>query len=267
MNYLEKIVARKREIVAELKRTQPISMLERQLGDAPKALPFAQSIRRRNGIIAEFKRQSPSKGLIHTGNITPKDVVPQYEQAGVSAISCLTDTDFFGGTLADLREAVASVNIPVLRKDFVIDEYQIVEARANGASAILLIAAILTRDEVKRFASLAKSLGMEVLLELHGEDETDYVTDGVTVAGINNRDLRTFEVDIERSIRVSHLLPNEMPRISESGIRTIDEMIHLRSEGFDGFLIGETFMKSENPGATCIDFCNKYSIAWKNAVK
>ncbi len=169
--------------------------------------------------------------------------------------------------MADLREAVASVNIPVLRKDFVIDEYQIVEARANGASAILLIAAILTREEVKRFASLAKSLGMEVLLELHGEDETDYVTDGVTVAGINNRDLRTFEVDIERSIRVSHLLPKEMPRISESGIRTIDEMIHLRSEGFDGFLIGETFMKSENPGATCIDFCNKYSIAWKNAVK
>ena len=267
MNYLDKIVARKREVVAELKKKQPLALLERQLDDAPQTLPFALGIRERNGIIAEFKRQSPSKGLIHQGAISPKDVAPLYEQAGVSAISCLTDIDFFGVSIADLREAVASVKIPILRKDFIIDEYQIVEARANGASAILLIAAILSRDEVKRFARLAQELGMEVLLELHNEDETDYVAEGITVAGINNRDLRTFEVDLERSIRVSHLLPKEMPRISESGIRSIDDMIHLRSEGFDGFLIGETFMKCENPGEMCIDFCNKYSLAWKNAAK
>ena len=263
MNYLDKIVARKREVVAEQKLAMPIAEVEKRLADAPAAVPFAKSIRERNGIIAEFKRKSPSKGLIHQGDITPREVVPHYEKAGVSAISCLTDTDFFAGTMDDLREAVASVKIPVLRKDFIIDEYQIVEARASGASAILLIAAILTRDEVKRYAHLAKELGMEVLLELHNEDETDYVADGVTVAGINNRDLRTFEVDLERSIRVSHLLPNELPRISESGIRTIDDMIYLRREGFDGFLIGETFMKTSAPGETCIEFCKNYSTAWQ----
>lgn len=260
-NYLDRIVARKREEVEAAKAAVPISELMAMIPDAPEALPFAQSVRERNGIIAEFKRQSPSKGLIHKAPISPKDVVPGYDAAGVSAISCLTDTDFFGGSLADLREAVASAGIPVLRKEFVIDEYQIFEARANGASAVLLIAAILEREQAKHFALTAKQLGMEVLMELHGEDEVGYVTEGVTVAGINNRDLKTFVVDLDHSIRVSHLLPKELPRISESGIRGVEDMVRLRREGFDGFLIGECFMKEENPSEACAKLCREYAAA------
>lgn len=260
MNYLDKIVARKREEVAEAKSRTPIADVMAMLADAPAPLPFAESIRNRNGIISEFKRKSPSKGQIHKGPITPRAVVPDYCEAGVSAISCLTDHDFFGGSLADLREAVASANpfgVPVLRKEFIIDDYQIFEARAHGASAILLIAAILTTDECRRMALTAKQIGLEVLLELHNEDEIGYVSEGVTVAGINNRDLRTFNVDLEHSIRVSHLLPDNLPRISESGIRGVEDMRHLRNAGFDGFLIGECFMKEDAPGEACKRLCQE----------
>lgn len=259
-NYLTKIVERKRQVVDEAKTRTPIAEVMAMLPDAPAPEPFAHSIMGRNGIIAEFKRKSPSKGLIHKTDISPKEVVPAYCQAGVSAISCLTDTDFFGGTLADLREAVAAAGpfgVPVLRKDFVIDDYQVFEARANGASAILLIAAILSHDDCRRMALTAKQLGMEALLELHNEDEVGYVTEGVTVAGINNRDLRTFNVDLDHSIRVSHLLPEGLPRISESGIRGVDDMRKLRLAGFDGFLIGECFMKESDPGKACSDLCQQ----------
>ncbi len=262
MNYLDKIVARKREEVAEVKSRTPIADVMAMIADAPAPQPFAESIKSRNGIISEFKRMSPSKGQIHKAPITPSEVVPGYCEAGVSAISCLTDHDFFGGSLADLREAVASANlfgVPVLRKEFIIDDYQVFEARAHGASAILLIAAILTTDECRRLALTAKQLGMEVLLELHNEDELGYVSEGVTVAGINNRDLRTFNVDLEHSIRVSHLLPDGLPRISESGIRGVEDMRHLRAAGFDGFLIGECFMKEENPGEACKRLCQELS--------
>lgn len=260
MNYLSKIVDRKREEVDESKTRVPIGDVMASLSDAPAPVPFARSVMGRNGVIAEFKRRSPSKGLIHKTGISPRDVVPAYCEAGVSAISCLTDADFFGGSLADLREAVAcagAAGVPVLRKDFVIDDYQVFEARANGASAVLLIAAILTRDDCRRMALTAKQLGMEALLELHSEDEVGYVTEGVTVAGINNRDLRTFEVDLDHSIRVSHLLPDGMPRISESGIRGVDDMRRLKTAGFDGFLIGECFMREEDPGRACKSLCDE----------
>lgn len=259
-NYLDKIVARKREEVAEAKSRHSMADLMAMIADAPTPLPFAQSIRQRNGIIAEFKRKSPSKGVIHEG-ITPRDVVGAYSEAGVSAISCLTDTDFFGGSLADLHEAVSYASVPVLRKEFVIDEVQLLEARAYGASAVLLIAAILSPDEARHLALTAKQLGLEVLMELHGEDEVGYVSEGVTVAGINNRDLRTFTVDLDHSIRVSHLLPADLPRISESGIRGIDDMVRLRRAGFDGFLIGERFMREANPGEACKLLCHDYAKA------
>ncbi|MGN0029679.1 MAG: indole-3-glycerol phosphate synthase TrpC [Marinilabiliaceae bacterium] len=260
MNYLSKIVERKRQEVDEAKVRVPIADVRAMIADAPAPLPFAQSVMGRNGIIAEFKRRSPSKGLIHKTDIEPREVVPAYCEAGVSAISCLTDFDFFGGSLADLRQAVAAAGqyrVPVLRKDFVIDDYQVFEARANGASAILLIAAILSHDDCRRMALTAKQLGMEALLELHGEDEVGYVTEGVTVAGINNRDLRTFEVDLDHSIRVAHLLPDGLPRISESGIRGVDDMKRLRLAGFDGFLIGECFMREDDPGRACKELCQQ----------
>lgn len=260
MNYLSKIVERKRQEVDEARARVPIADVRAMMADAPAPQPFAQSVMGRNGIIAEFKRRSPSKGLIHKTGIEPREVVPAYCEAGVSAISCLTDSDFFGGSLADLRQAVAEAGkyrIPVLRKDFVIDDYQIFEARANGASAVLLIAAILTHDDCRRMALTARQLGMEVLLELHGEDEVGYVTEGVTVAGINNRDLRTFKVDLDHSIRVSHLLPDGLPRISESGIGGVEDMKRLRLAGFDGFLIGECFMKEDDPGQACKALCQQ----------
>lgn len=260
-NYLEKIVARKREEVAVAKEAVSQADLTAMVADAPPPLPFAMSVVERNGIIAEFKRRSPSKGEIHSGAISPRDVVPAYCKAGVSAISCLTDADFFGGSLADLREAASVAKVPVLRKEFVIDEYQVLEARAHGASAILLIAAILSQDEARHLALMAKQLGMEVLMELHNEDEVGYVSEGVTVAGINNRDLRTFKVDLDHSIRVAHMLPASLPRISESGIGGVDDMVKLRGAGFDGFLIGECFMREANPGAACQRLCDDYAAA------
>ncbi len=259
-NYLDKIIATKPECIAVAKRKCSLPDVIAMCADAKPALPFAQSIKERNGIIAEFKRQSPSKGLIH-GNITPPDVVPYYEEAGVSAVSVLTDQEFFGGTIADVRQASETLGIPVLRKEFIIDPYQVYEARANGASAILLIAAVLSRQQAQDLAGLAAEIGLEVLMELHGEDETNYTVEGVTVAGINNRNLRTFEVDLHHSIDVAHLLPTNLPKISESGIRTIDDMLMLRQGGFDGFLIGENFMKAEHPGKACISFCQQYKQA------
>lgn len=259
-NYLDKIVARKREEVSLAKTKYSRADLLAMIADAPAPLPFAQSIRQRNGIIAEFKRRSPSKGVIHDG-ISPRDVVAAYSEAGVSAISCLTDTDFFGGSLDDLREAVAYASVPVLRKEFVIDEVQLLEARACGASAVLLIAAILTPSQARDLALTAKQLGLEVLMELHGEDEVGYISEGVTVAGINNRDLRTFQVDLDHSIRVSHLLPFDLPRISESGIRGVDDMVRLRLAGFDGFLIGESFMRQADPGDACHALCRDFANA------
>lgn len=257
MNYLEKIIERKRIDVAEAKRAVPIEQLRELCAHSRPPLPFADSIRQRNGIIAEFKRRSPSKGVIHDG-ISPADVVPLYEQAGVSAVSVLTDGPFFGGALADLEQAAGLLGIPVLRKDFVIDEYQIVEARAHGASAVLLIAAVLGAARCHQLAEAARSMGMEVLLELHSADELDRLSDCVTVAGINNRNLRTFEVDLEHSMRLAAMLPQHLARISESGIHTTDDMLTLRRDGFDGFLIGECFMRQTDPGTACIEFCNQY---------
>lgn len=260
MTYLDKILAQKPEDIAAAKRKVSLADLKSMTRDARRALPFAQSIVERNGIIAEFKRKSPSKGEIHHKPITPSEVVFDYAEAGVSAISCLTDPNFFGGSIDDLREATEAP-IPVLRKEFIIDEYQVWEARANGASAMLLIAACLERNQAEDLAGLAKQIGLEVMMELHNEDEVGYILPGVTVAGINNRDLRTFDVDLQHSIQTAHLLPSNLPKISESGIRTIDDMLLLRGGGFNGFLIGENFMKESNPGAACKAFCKQYTDA------
>lgn len=259
-NYLDKIMATKAECVASAKRKVSLADVKSMCGDARPAIPFAKSIREKNGIIAEFKRQSPSKGVIH-GDIFPRDVVPYYEEAGVSAVSVLSDQEFFGGNIEDVREASGLIGIPVLRKEFINDPYQVYEARANGASAMLLIAAVLERNQAEDLAGLAKEIGLEVLMELHGEDEFGYIVPGVTVAGINNRDLRTFNVDLQHSVKMAHMLPNDLPKISESGIRTIDDMLMLREGGFDGFLIGENFMKNEKPGKACIEFCKQYAEA------
>jgi len=208
----------------------------------------------KNGIIAEFKRASPSKGVINDHS-TVAQVVTAYQQAGVSAVSVLTDSHFFKGGLDDLVAARAALNIPLLRKDFTIDAYQITEAKAYGADIILLIAAALKPEEVAGLSAFARSLGFEVLLEVHNEEELNAnLFDTIDVIGVNNRDLKDFSVDINTSVMLSEKIPANYLKISESGLSDVDSIVYLREHGFNGFLIGENFMKTANPGIAMMEF-------------
>lgn len=208
------------------------------------------------GIIAEFKRRSPSKGEIHPLALV-NEIVPAYEDAGAAACSVLTDTVYFGGALSDLSLASTLTRLPLLRKDFIIDERQIYEARIFGASAILLIAAVLSFDEIVRFTSLAHSLGMEVLLEIHSVDELDRLSPDVDMIGVNNRDLTSFNTDTATSLDLISSLPAGMVKIAESGISSPAQLRSLRETGYDGFLIGERFMRHDNPGNALKEFINE----------
>lgn len=210
----------------------------------------------RSGIIAEFKRKSPSKGWIKESG-RPEEIPLQYEQNGASALSILTDTKYFGGELGFIHKARKSVTLPILRKDFIIDEYQLYEARAVGASAVLLIAADLTKDETKALTKRAHELELEVLLEIHSEEELDYIEPEIDMVGVNNRNLGTFITDVQNSFRLAEKLPKEMTLVSESGISNPEIVNSLREVGFRGFLIGECFMKTEKPGEALKDFIEK----------
>jgi indole-3-glycerol phosphate synthase len=212
----------------------------------------------RTGIIAEFKRRSPSKGVINDRS-TVEEVVTAYEQYGASAISVLTDQEYFGGSNEDILRAREVVNIPLLRKEFIIDEYQLVEARAIGADLILLIAACLSPAEVKSLARTARSLGLEVLLELHAEQELEHVCPEVNFVGINNRDLKTFKVDVDRSVAMADRLGKDALKIAESGISGPEQVDFFRKAGFQGFLIGENFMKADDPAETFRRFTEQIS--------
>lgn len=200
----------------------------------------------KSGIIAEFKRKSPSKGFINK-DANVKYVVAGYEKYGASVVSVLTDELFFGGSFEDLKQAKATLSIPVLRKDFIVDEYQVYETKAIGADLMLLIAECLTKDEVYNLAKTAKEIGLEVLLELHSEDQLDKVNEFIDLIGINNRDLKTFHVDIEKSKQILKQLPKDLIKVAESGISDPKTVKELRKAGFQSFLIGENFMKNENP--------------------
>ncbi len=258
MSYLKRIIDQKRIEVNAAKEAIGLQQLLYYKNFNHKAHSLADSIlsARHNGIIAEFKRQSPSKGIINA-TAEVRATVAQYQKAEASAVSVLTDTKFFGGTKLDLSEAFEVLSIPILRKDFTIDPWQIYEARAIGASAILLIAAVLTKKEALELATLANYLGLEVLMELHDEEELPKVNAFVNVVGINNRNLKTFDVDLNHSVKLAKRLPDSLPRISESGIHTMEQIQFLRNHGFNGFLIGENFMKQSNPGQACIDFCKE----------
>ncbi|MCD8171974.1 MAG: indole-3-glycerol phosphate synthase TrpC [Alistipes sp.] len=248
MNILERIIETKRAEVAAARAARPFSDIyaEARAVERP-ARSFSGSIARTpGGIIAEFKRRSPSKGDINCG-ASLEQVVTGYAAAGAAAISVLTDRDYFGGSLADLRAARPLADIPLLRKDFIIDEYQICEARTAGADAILLIAANLTVEQTARLAASAKGLGLEVLLELHGEHELGHICPDVDVVGINNRDLTTFVTDTAMSVRMAGLLPTGKLLISESGISDPSTVMELARHGYRGFLMGENFMKHGDP--------------------
>lgn len=258
MTILDQINADKRIEVAQAKALVSIDELMKYPAynkPVPSLTEFLLNPEK-SGIIAEHKRQSPSKGIIN-GNVNLAEVVKGYEEGGASAVSVLTDQKYFGGNLADLKEATSLLSIPVLRKEFIVDEYQIHEAKAYGAAIILLIAASLTAEEVDRFAKLARELGMEVLFEVHNEEELLKVSDYVNVVGVNNRDLKTFKVDIQQSVKLSTLIPEKFIKISESGISNPETVKMLKTFGYQGFLMGENFMKEANPGEAFCNFVQK----------
>lgn len=248
MNILDTIIAAKRIEVAERKQQYPVALLEKSnaFNRQPFSLKEFLLNNSRSGIIAEFKRRSPSKGIINdTADVL--SVTKAYADNGAAALSVLTDQQFFGGATEDL-EAARINTIPILRKDFIVDEYQLLEAKAMGADVILLIAACLTPREVYTLAKMATGLNLEVLLELHGEEELGHVNVYTPIVGINNRNLKTFEVDVERSLAMASLLPEQTIKVAESGIDRIENILLFRENGFKGFLMGEFFMKSADPG-------------------
>ncbi len=259
MDILDKIIAHKQQEVAERKSLFPTKLLEQSLYFDGKTVSLTKYLLRedKSGIIAEFKRQSPSKGIIN-GHAKVERTTIGYMQAGASALSVLTDEKFFGGSSEDLKTARKFNFCPVLRKDFIIDEYQITEAKSIGADAILLIAAALEPAKLKELAAFAKSLNLEVLMEVHNQEELEQnLNEHLDVVGVNNRNLKTFDVSIETSKSLAALIPDDFVKISESGISDPASILELRDYGFKGFLIGETFMKTARPELTAADFIEK----------
>ena len=259
MNILEKIVEQKKLEVAERKSLYPVKLLEQSIFFASPTVSLKKYVLRKDlsGIIAEIKRKSPSKGAINP-YVSIERTSIGYMQAGASALSILTDKEFFGGSNEDLMVARKFNYCPILRKDFTIDEYQIIEAKSIGADAILLIAAILTPARAKQLASFARTLGLEVLLEVHAAEELyPSLFSEVDLIGVNNRDLKSFEVNLEVSRKLAGMIPKEVVKISESGISSAESIHELRGIGFDGFLMGENFMKHSRPETAAKEFIEK----------
>lgn len=253
-NILDKIIANKRVEVERQKTALPLVDLECLIPNVEGAKSFREALLYSStGIIAEFKRRSPSRNWIFK-DAKVEDVIPPYSQNGASAISLLTDMDFFGGNLADLELARSLTDTPLLRKDFMVDEYQLYQAKVAGASAILLIASALTVAETKQLASKAKELELDVLLEIHNEQELRHINDKVDVVGVNNRNLGTFVTDVQISFDLVEKIPNEFIKISESGISDSQTVIDLQAAGYQGFLMGENFMKTADPGKALDEF-------------
>ncbi|UWX54086.1 indole-3-glycerol phosphate synthase TrpC [Maribacter litopenaei] len=255
MNILDKIVADKRKEVTLKKYVIPSQQLEKSVLFERNTNSLSQALRDSNtGIIAEHKRRSPSKATINQ-NTNVGQVAKGYKTAGVCGMSVLTDIKYFGGSIEDLLLARASVDIPLLRKEFIVDEYQLLEAKAYGADVILLIAAVLSEKEIKELSNFAKNLGLDVLLEVHNEEELKRsIMPSLDMLGVNNRNLKTFEVSLDTSKELSDLIPDDFVKVSESGISTIEAIKTLKEFGYKGFLIGENFMKTDNPGASAADF-------------
>lgn len=253
-NILDKIIANKRIEVECQKKERSIDSMMHFIDSIEKPKSFKEALLNSpTGIIAEFKRRSPSRDWIFK-DARVEDIIPLYSQNGASAISVLTDMDFFGGELADLELAHNLTKTPILRKDFVIDEYQLYQAKVSGASAILLIASALTVTETKQLAEKAKELNLDVLLEIHNEQELNHINDNVDVVGVNNRNLGTFVTDVQISFDLVDKIPNDFVKISESGISQPQTVIDLQQAGYQGFLMGENFMKTNNPGKALEDF-------------
>ena len=255
MNILDNIILDKRREVVLKKSIIPISQLEASVFFEKQTISLSHNLRNSSsGIIAEHKRRSPSKAEINYG-FTVEEVVKGYETAGACGISVLTDGKYFGGSLEDLLLARATVNIPLLRKEFIVDEYQILEAKAHGADLILLIAAVLSREEIKSLSEFAHRLELEVLLEVHNQEELEKsIMPSLDMIGVNNRNLKTFEVSLDYSKELAAQIPNDFVKVSESGISSIEAITELKLYGYQGFLIGENFMKTDNAGQAAKEF-------------
>lgn len=250
---LERILTVKRKEVEQQKELYPVALLEKSIYFQTPVCSLREYLKRSDlsAVIAEIKRKSPSKGVFHP-SVNVAALSLGYMQAGASALSIVTDKEFFGGSLDDLRVARKNNFCPILRKDFIIHEYQIIEARSAGADAILLIRDCLADKEIASLSQKAAQLGMEVLLEIHREDELQGVPwENIHVLGVNNRNLRDFSVDIERAIQIFHKLPHNIPAIAESGIQNIQDMERLWKTGYRGFLIGEAFLREAHPARAC----------------
>jgi len=255
MNILDQIIADKFKEIALKKQLISASGYEQYPLFGWETVSLTEALKNsKTGIIAEHKRQSPSKAVINQ-SLNVQDVARGYENAGVCGMSVLTDAKYFGGSLDDLILARASVKMPLLRKEFIIDEYQIIEAKAHGADVILLIAAVLDREQIKNFSELAKSLKMDVLLEVHNLEELEKsILQNIDMIGVNNRNLKTFEVSTDISKQLSEKIPNEFVKVSESGISSVEAIKDLKNYGYQGFLVGENFMKTDNPGLSAREF-------------
>lgn len=257
MNILDTIIEHKRKEVAERKVKTSLQDLESRAAFSIPVRSLSDALLKTGstGIIAEFKRKSPSKGFIKE-HADVNEITAAYTKFGAACLSVLTDINFFGGSDEDLVQARKN-DIPILRKDFIVDEYQIAEAKSIGADVVLLIAACLTPAEVKHLAEFAGSLGLQTILELHAEEELEHICDATKIVGINNRDLKTFSVDIERSLRMAEKLPADKIKIAESGIDKIEDILLFKENGFKGFLIGEYFMKQRDTPAAFEAFVQK----------
>ena len=261
MSILNKIIANKKKEVELKKKLFPTNYLEKSPLFDRKTFSLTKKLKSSDsGIIAEHKRRSPSKSVINNSS-TVTEVVKGYQAAGVCGISVLTDIKYFGGSIEDLNAARAESELPLLRKEFFIDTYQLIEAKAHGADVILLIAAILNRNEIKLLSETAKDLNLEVLLEVHNSKELKKsIMPSLDLIGVNNRNLKTFEVDLETSKSLAAKIPDNFVKVSESGISNVDLIKDLKTFGFQGFLIGENFMKSTDPGDSALNFIKKLSL-------
>lgn len=255
MTILDKIVVNKRIELEEMKRTLPIEQLKESPYYTRQGLSMRQSLNHsKSGIISEFKRKSPSKGFIKDGACVA-DIVPGYELNGASGISVLADHTFFDGCADDVKEARSLVHhTPILFKEFLIDEYQLHLAKSCGADVVLLICSIMDVDTCHRLAQQAHELGLETLLELYEPEEVSYIHPTVDMVGINNRNLKTFEVDLDTSVALCHSIPDCYLKVAESGLSQPETVRRLRAEGFQGFLMGENFMKQANPSEALGNF-------------
>lgn len=259
MNILDQIIARKKEEISFSKSKVSLKDLKNSAFFERKTFSLKESLVQNSGIIAEFKRKSPSKGIINNQSDV-LEVAKTYEKFGASGMSVLTDSDFFGGNFEDILKIRNEIKIPILRKDFMVDEYQFYEAKSIGADVVLLIAACLSPVQVQEFTQLSHELGLEVLLEIHTEEELKCFNNYIDLVGINNRNLKNFKVDLQHSVHLKNLLPAGTLSVAESGIYSVQDYQFLKRKGFDGFLMGEYFMKNENPEQKFEEFVSNLAM-------